>query len=819
MQYKKFTLNTLTLSILMVSTGSYALKVLPDDELRAVNGQDGVHITATIAEADIDQVYWSDTAGRGTTSASNSILKASGEVVKIRESNSSNLPLSADLKIDSGSANGNAGLDLSLELSPALLSIDSIKLCDTESTVRCSPTLGSVAIQTGSSTEFRLKTPKGLFSPNNMGEVTLGIKNAHIYLGQTDVSNQLNQLILKNFNFNFKALGSIFVDPNEGFRMQTNTRVNGVDSVASLTDTPNANLGYADLIRVVDPASTITGFNNTGTYGNGLSGANGLTTNSGLNIELMLSKNVDKNAPYTIDTASNSANARGLIRLGASGRMVNSAITLRGTKGNTATLGNASTASGSSTSNNVMGSTGIAARLKTEFTKDNDSMLAGGGKATTLEIGGAGLGVYGFEFSNLTGLRPNSRATFDSGDVFINLVDSQTLTLPENTVFKTSRFGNGNFLTSLADYTQQIQDVVTANLNQYSLVTAIRGGEFQAISRRGRFITTGGHANTSTLYAQDGLNNEWGLALPFYNLNANLAMYGTTVKANEAFYYTLDGAKVVRNQVAANGDTSRLGLSLAMSTEGVDKNSAGTALGNKTTSILVIDGGKVGTTNTPSDYYMGLRNVDLMLKGNGSIGIENGSFNVGLRNMLIVMAAEVAAGYLPGTTFRTCKLDASAAGCSGNNSAAPINNFALPDDVLFGVKLRVGGDIDFSLIPNNAIADGSRLSVVGELRLKGTGNTIQISDPQNGSTLGLDNLTGDIGFNNSIVVAKDAATNQGKVGFNYSLQFNPQKSIAGVFRARDINFYPPNTGPGKRLGELAITGGRLTSEMSIIPRN
>ncbi|MBF6865522.1 hypothetical protein, partial [Acinetobacter baumannii] len=42
-------------------------------------------------------------------------------------------------------------------------------------------------------------------------------------------------------------------------------------------------------------------------------------------------------------------------------------------------------------------------------TKDNDSMLGSDGKATTLEIGGAGLNAYGFEFGNLTGLNSATR--------------------------------------------------------------------------------------------------------------------------------------------------------------------------------------------------------------------------------------------------------------------------------------------------------------------------------------------------------------------------------------------------------------------------
>lgn len=48
----------------------------------------------------------------------------------------------------------------------------------------------------------------------------------------------------------------------------------------------------------------------------------------------------------------------------------------------------------------------------------------------------------------------------------------------------------------------------------------------------------------------------------------------------------------------------------------------------------MIDGGKYGAGKT-TDYYMGLRNVDMLLKGDGNIGIEKGSVNISLRNMLL----------------------------------------------------------------------------------------------------------------------------------------------------------------------------------------
>lgn len=816
---KTLMLNTLALSVFMASGHVYALQVIADEDLRSINGQDGVQISTSLAEANIDQLYWADEAGRGTAGATNSTLKATVDQVKIRQSNASTLPLGADISINTGSQGSNAGLDLLISASPALITADSFRICNNEASSACGPAIGNFAIQTSSNIDLSLKTINGLFSKENLSEMAMGIKNANIYLGQTDVKNQLNQLVLKNLNFNFVGRGALFVDAVEGLRLQTNTRTNNVDNVATLSSSPSDSLGYVDLNRVNDSASKNTGFVNTGTYGNTKSGAEGQTTTSGLNLEIMLNKNVSASNPYAINATTNSPEgAKGLIRVGASGRMVNSSLQFRGLKGQESVLGNANSAAGVSSNSSVMGDSGLAFRMKTEFTKDNDAMLAGGGQATTLEIGGAGLNAYGFEFSNLTGLMPNTRASFDSGNVYLNLADTKTLSLPVNSVFQSSRFGNGLFLTSASDYIQNIHNLTTGE-NPYSLIAAIRGAEFQSISRRGRFTTSAGIANSANLFSQSGLDNQWGLALPFYNLNANLAMYGTKVKADQAFYYTLAGSNVIKNMIATSGETARLGFSLAMSTEGIDKVN-GVAAGNKTTSIMVIDGGKVGTgdNTTPTDYYMGLRNIDMLLKGTGNLGVENGSLNVSLRDMLIVMSTEVAAGYLPGTIYKTCKMNAAAAGCSTQNSA-PLNNFALADDVLFGLKLRVGGDIDFSLLPTNSIDEGSRLTVVGDLELKGDGNTIQISDPQNGSTLGLDRITGKVGFNNAIVVAKDQTSGQGKVGFNTSLFLNPQKTTTGVFRARDINFYPPNAGPGKRLGELAITGGRLSSELSIIPRN
>ncbi len=372
-------------------------------------------------------------------------------------------------------------------------------------------------------------------------------------------------------------------------------------------------------------------------------------------------------------------------------------------------------------------------------------------------------------------------------------------------MYKPARLGSGT-LTTVADYQHNIhRDTVT---NPFSLILAMRGAEFQAFSRRGRF-TTSANVAAANQFADNGLNNQWGLALPFYNLNANAAVYGVDAPANGAYYYTKDAnGKPIQNLVATSGTTSRLGFGIAVGTTGRD------AGGTKTTSILLIDGSpNANNAGNPTDYYMGLRNIDMFLKGNGTIGLENGSLNIGLKDMLLALSTEIAAGYLPGAKYKTCPATGS---CT-----SPIDNFAKNNDVLFGLKLRLGGDLNLSIVPNSSIADGSALTVLGDFTMPATatGNTVQISDPIDGSAIGFDNITGKLAFNTALVVGKDTASGLGKVGVNTAVYFNPDKSIDGALRVKDINFYPPSTGAGARLGELAITGGRLNSSFSIVPRN
>ncbi|MGM7375873.1 hypothetical protein ACOI3T_37815, partial [Acinetobacter baumannii] len=68
-----------------------------------------------------------------------------------------------------------------------------------------------------------------------------------------------------------------------------------------------------------------------------------------------------------------------------------------------------------------------------------------------LEIGGAGLNAYGFEFGNLTGLNSATRGYFDSGNIYLNLADTKTLLMPNNATLNAIRLGSGT-LTTAADY-------------------------------------------------------------------------------------------------------------------------------------------------------------------------------------------------------------------------------------------------------------------------------------------------------------------------------------------------------------------------------
>ena len=794
---RRFVLTTLASSILL-SQSVYALQELKDNDLSQVNAQDGLYIQTEYKQMDFDQLYWQDKVGTPTGEKD---LRATANGVQIRKNmayEGGDYQLGTNYKIQSGTTvkNGNAtaGLDFEIETMPSTISVKGFKVCN-ETAGTCDPLIGNVAIQTGSPQYIHFETKNGLFDPNSQSDLRLSLQNINMYIGLSNtISDYYNQLILKNFNFNFLGKGVMYVDPTKGLMLQTNAVSASVP--ASLSQAPNDTYGYIDFTRVPIPNMDSTQSANA-TYKD----TDGIATSSGLNIELMTKKAayVDPTNPvYTLasDTSTSDNAAKGLIRVGASGRMVNSYLQIRGVNANGQDItknvlgyatnsdnGDPSVSTGAN--GTVLGSTGIGARLHGEFTRTGDGMLGTDGETTKLEIGGAGTNTFGFEFSELSPLITNSneRAYFDSGNVYLSLANTRHLLLPENTVLNSARLGGASgTLTTAADYKQQIANTTTPN----SLVVAIRGGDFQAVSKRGRFTSSAGVSTANKIDPAEGTANTWGLGLPYYNLNSNIAVYSTKYTGK---VFNLNNTTNTVSSTTVN-DVDRLGLALGLSVQGRS------ADGTKTTSIMVVDASR--------NYYIGLRNIDMLLRGYGTMGFENGNVNVSLKDLLMVMAAEIAGGYLP--SYNT----------AGVPTSGVKNPFNTKDDVLFGLKLKMLGDMDFSLIPNNEISttNGNRLSIVGRYLLKE--GAIQLSDPIDESMIGLDNISGLVQFNNAIVVNKD------NVGFNYGFTINPDREAENVLRVRDLNLYPKlsdATNTGQRLGEMVMTGGRINANMSITPRN
>lgn len=774
-QLPVFRLTALAMSLCAAQSSVYAMQALNENDMRSIDGQDGLMLDTSYDRIDIDRLYWEDKAGlaNGTDTA----LRAYADGIAITGSN-----LGTTYKINAGSdtGTGKAGVDLSIVSRYGTITADAFKICDAEGN-NCGQSPFGLTVQSTKDAKLHFITQDGLFSPTSLSSAEISLVDVNIYLSNLENSTQplsstINQLILKGFNFNVKGQGYMYVDPIKGLVLSTEP--------GSGTGTS----GYFDLNRVcTDAASCAT------------DGLKAWNSKPGLNIDFVAKKNsgnINGKTTYNVDNTS------GMIRVGASGRLKNASLTIRGTNGatdtNGAILGKAYSAGNStftpdSGSVNIMGSSGIAMRVKADFTNDDTN-------PTTLELGHGGDNAYALQFSNFSPLlirkqnnggafNPDA-AYFDSGNVYVNLANTKRLALPENSALNAAPFLAGKLTTS-DDYKQLVHSATGANPN--AVVVATRGTEFQALSRQTQFIASP-DVYKDGITANDPVGGgSWGLGLPFYNLNSNLAIYGTTFTGKPY------GSAAVEN-------AQRLGFALGMTTQGVS------ADGSKTTSILLIDGKKYGTdldannvrqassTGDPINYYIGVRNIDMLLKGYGSIGMENGSLNLNIPDFMLSAAGQVAVGYLPGSQYKTS--------LGGTAKYAPIDGFLTTKDVLFGLRLRMAGSVDMTMVPGGATAATNFISFDGNLGL--TSGAVQIVEPVDGSIVGLDNITGKLGFSNQIKI------NNGNVDFNTALTINPNKQAADVFRIKDLNFYPTG-GAAQRLGEMALTGGMLNSKFNITP--
>ena len=169
---------------------------------------------------------------------------------------------------------------------------------------------------------------------------------------------------------------------------------------------------------------------------------------------------------------------------------------------------------------------------------------------------------------------------------------------------------------------------------------------------------------------------------------------------------------------------------------------------------------------------------------------------------MLAAAGEVAVGYLPGSQYKT-----------HGKGYAPIDGFLSVKDVLFGLRLRMAGSVDMSMIPGGNTLASNYIQFLGNMNL--TNGAVQIVDAVDGSIIGLDDMSGRIAFNNDIKIHKDS------VNFNTQFNINPNQQAAEVLRVKSVNLYPSigggNVGNAQRLGEMVFTGGRITSQFNITP--
>lgn len=786
-QVPVFRLTILMLSLCAVHSSTYAMQALDDHSMRSVDGQDGIMLDTSYDRIDIDRLYWEDKVGIAT--GSDIALRAYADNVSITGTN-----LGTTYSIKTVSDTGKVGLDLGVVSRYGTITAKEFRVCDNLG-ANCGQSPGGLTIQSQENATLKFNTKDGLFNPSSLSNAEISLKRINIFLSQMENINQpltttINQLILKdfNFNFNFKGQGYIYVDAAKGLVLETKSD------------------GYVDLNRVciLDAASCDAS-------GLVLTAAN---SKPGLNIDL-----VTKND--TKDTYNASAETKGLIRVGASGRLTNASLTFRGTDGRGSAgetiLGKAYSQNNTSTTPDatsvaIMGSTGVAMRMKADFSNASTA----GTNATTLELAHGGENAYGLQFGNLSPLITTYNASnqentsggiFDSGNVYVNLANTKRMILPVNTTLTNLPFMSGK-LAKDTDYNLLVHNAASNTTpNPNAVIIAIRDAKFQAISRQTKFIASA-DVYTDEVFTNDPTGSgTWGLGLPIYGLDANVAIYGTSFTGTP-----YNGVAVTNSQ--------RLGFGLGLSTKGIS------ADGTQTTSILLIDGKKyhksantAGVRNAyvsgsdtdynPINYYIGLRNIDMLLSGYGSIGLEAGRVNLYIPEFMLATSGQVAVGYLPGSQYKTL--------IGGVTKYAPTNSFLSNNDVLFGLRLRMGGSVDMAMIPGGNSIDSNYISFTGNLGL--TSGAVQLVEPTDGSIVGFDNISGKLGFNNKIKINKE------NVDFEAALNFNPNSQAADVLRIKDLNLYPATftnglpTGVGnaQRLGEMVITGGKITSQFNITP--
>ena len=754
-------LNLLTACIVLAQQ-SYALEQMDEQVLSNVTGQDGIVITHEMSKATAEKITWYDPSPQenvkmGIGLHNFNIEAKPGQSIK------------SQLELDVGATNQGAGVRIAASISPFTATADlnlvkincSIANCEQSSTSLRTPgihyinSLGSIGLSTSSAMRIVLQTTAGLFNQNEIASIDFRLQNATI-------SHKLgnNSVILNDFNFNFAGLGYMYIAADEGIVLTT--RKGSEDN-------------YINLGRVMDTSEVATGR---------------AATNPGVNIDLRY------------HTPSNER--KNIMRMGASGAVTNARLALSGDQskigefdiGNKAPNGNLTREIKTATGYGALaGAGGLHLALAADFTNEFDENLPSNMLPTTLEIGHTGKGSHAIEFSKLRPLTTrdvNNRlhgknAYIDFGDIYFNTITGEELEFIVNNNLQSILFSPSNTLTQVLNS----EGIGT----DYALV-AVRGFDFQSIAAKARFISD------NSLPELTGDGGSWGIGIPVYNLNANVALRG------------------VNYGTAGNHG---LGYNIMASTQGYGID-AKTGLPS-TTSIILIDGAD-GIYGEPVNYYAGLRNIDALIESNGIIGYEDEGIHIYADKFLIAASMELAIGQLPGSKYN-CTTQAELCG-----SYVAYDNFGNLDDVLTNITFMFDGSGQLLIIPGMDPTISSPhtnfLSYEGKFRFR-TLKEDEISDESNiGSYFRISNedldedgelqvsafnfnrIQGELGLNGKIRLSEDTVVMDNQV------KINPTQNIRDPLRT---NFaMQTNNDSLKKMADIALTGGTIRSTLGIKPR-
>lgn len=490
------------------------------------------------------------------------------------------------------------------------------------------------------------------------------------------------------------------------------------------------------------------------------------------------------NIDFRYSTPSNER--KNIIRMGASGAVTNAKIFLNADQAGIKNFGTPSRSS-SSTSYSELGSGGLHFGVAADFLSKGHAALKPGQMPTTLEIGHTGTGSYAIEFSRLRALTQQANASINFGDIYINTIQKA----------KTLDFViNKNMQDTLAKASPILAQTLnnTTEGGDFALI-AIRGMDFQTIASRARFISQTAPANNDT--------GTWGIGIPIYNLNANLALTGAT--------YGTEHKKGISYNLMASTDGY-----------GVDG-----PKGPSTTSMILIDGHN-GVHGEAVNYYAGLRNIDTFIESQGVIGYEDEGIYVRADKLLFAANAEIAVGQLPGSKYN-CASSVSAK-CNG---VIADDIFAKKEDVLNTLAFKLDGKGELMIIPGvesiNATPETNFLSLKANFEFTpltesspeylGSYISLSTEDTIAGvtkkSSLNLNKLQGHVGLNGQIYLKENAVALDTQVQLNYKSTLSNRGH--GVPFKAEMAMSPSGT-IMQKIADIAITGGTLRSTLGITPR-